>query len=294
MGDLFRSTMKPVENVLKDADMKKSEIDEIVLVGGSTRIPKIQQLVKNFFDGKEPSKGINPDEAVAYGAAIQGGVLSGEDQTSGIVLLDVCPLTLGIETVGGVMTKLIARNSVIPTKKSQIFSTAADNQPTVTIQVYEGERPMTKDNHLLGKFDITGVPPAPRGVPQIEVTFEIDANGVLHVSAEDKGTGNKEQITITNDQNRLSPEDIERMVNDAEKFKEEDEKVKAQVEARNGLESMAYQLKNQLGDKEKLGGKIGDEDKATMEAAKKEMESVVQPIVTKLYGDQAGQQPPPE
>jgi len=314
--DLFRSTMKPVENVLKDADMKKSEIDEIVLVGGSTRIPKIQQLVKNFFDGKEPSKGINPDEAVAYGAAIQGGVLSGEDQTSGIVLLDVCPLTLGIETVGGVMTKLIARNSVIPTKKSQIFSTAADNQPTVTIQVYEGERPMTKDNHLLGKFDITGVPPAPRGVPQIEVTFEIDANGVLHVSAEDKGTGNKEQITITNDQNRLSPEDIERMVNDAEKFKEEDEKVKAQVEARNGLESMAYQLKNQLGDKEKLGGKIGDEDKATMEAAiekaikylddnpnataeeleaaKKEMESVVQPIVTKLYGDQAGQQPPPE
>merc|ERR1712003_334765 len=267
MGDLFRSTMKPVENVLKDADMKKSEIDEIVLVGGSTRIPKIQQLVKNFFDGKEPSKGINPDEAVAYGAAIQGGVLSGEDQTSGIVLLDVCPLTLGIETVGGVMTKLIARNSVIPTKKSQIFSTAADNQPTVTIQVYEGERPMTKDNHLLGKFDLTGIPPAARGVPQIEVTFEIDVNGILRVSAEDKGTGNKEKIEIKNDANRLSPEDIERMVNDAEKFKEEDEKVKAQVEARNGLESMAYQLKNQLGDKEKLGGKIGDEDNATMEAA---------------------------
>jgi len=310
--DLFRSTMKPVENVLKDADMKKTEVDEIVLVGGSTRIPKVQQLVKNLFDGKEPSKGINPDEAVAYGAAIQGGVLSGEDQTSGIVLLDVCPLTLGIETVGGVMTKLIARNSVIPTKKSQIFSTAADNQPTVTIQVYEGERPMTKDNHLLGKFDITGVPPAPRGVPQIEVTFEIDANGVLHVSAEDKGTGNKEQITITNDQNRLSPEDIERMVNDAEKFKEEDEKVKGQVEARNALESMAYQLKNQLADKEKLGGKIEEEDKASMEeaiakaikflddnpnatteeleAAKKDMEGVVQPIVTKLYGDQAGGQ----
>jgi len=308
--DLFKSTMKPVKQVLDDAGMKKNEIDEIVLVGGSTRIPKIQQLVKEYFDGKEPSKGINPDEAVAYGAAIQGGVLSGEDQTSGIVLLDVCPLTLGIETVGGVMTKLIPRNSVIPTKKSQIFSTAADNQPTVTIQVYEGERPMTKDNHLLGKFDITGVPPAPRGVPQIEVTFEIDANGVLHVSAEDKGTGNKEQITITNDQNRLSPEDIERMVNDAEKFKEEDEKVKAQVEARNSLESMAYQLKNQLGDQEKLGGKISEEDKATMEAAiekaikylddnpsasaeeleaaKKDLEGVVQPIVTKLYGDQAG------
>jgi len=293
--------------------MKVGDIHEIVLVGGSTRIPKVQQLVKEFFKGKEPSKGINPDEAVAYGAAVQGGVLSGEDQTSGIVLLDVCPLTLGIETVGGVMTKLIPRNSVIPTKKSQIFSTAADNQPTVTIQVFEGERPMTKDNHLLGKFDINGIPPAPRGVPQIEVTFEIDANGVLHVSAEDKGTGNKEQITITNDQNRLSPEDIERMVKDAETFADEDNKVKAQVEARNGLESMAYQLKNQLADKEKLGGKISEEDKATMEgaiekaikflegndgasaeeldAAKKELESVVQPIVTKLYGDQ--KQAPP-
>jgi len=304
--------MKPVQKVMDDADMKVAEIHEIVLVGGSTRIPKVQQLVKEFFKGKEPSKGINPDEAVAYGAAVQGGVLSGEDQTSGIVLLDVCPLTLGIETVGGVMTKLIPRNSVIPTKKSQIFSTAADNQPTVTIQVFEGERPMTKDNHLLGKFDISGIPPAPRGVPQIEVTFEIDANGVLHVSAEDKGTGNKEQITITNDQNRLSPEDIERMVKDAETFADEDNKVKAQVEARNGLESMAYQLKNQLADKEKLGGKISEEDKASMEgaiekaikfldnegasaeeldAAKKELETVVQPIVSKLYGDQ--KQAPP-
>merc|ERR1712176_942182 len=264
MGDLFRSTMKPVENVLKDADMKKSEIDEIVLVGGSTRIPKIQQLVKNFFDGKEPSKGINPDEAVAYGAAIQGGVLSGEDQTSGIVLLDVCPLTLGIETVGGVMTKLIQRNSVVPTKKSQIFSTAADNQPTVTIQVFEGERPMTKDNHMLGKFDLQNIPPAPRGVPQIEVTFEIDVNGVLRVSAEDKGAGSKEQITISNDQNRLTPEDIERMVADAEKFKEEDEKLKARVEARNELEGYLYGLKNQLGDKEKLGAKLSEEDAETI------------------------------
>ncbi|XP_039464940.1 endoplasmic reticulum chaperone BiP-like isoform X2 [Oreochromis aureus] len=290
--DLFRSTLKPVQKVLEDADLKKSDIDEIVLVGGSTRIPKIQQLVKEFFNGKEPCRGINPDEAVAYGTAVQAGVLSGED-TGDVVLLDVCPMTLGIETVGGVMTKLIPRNSWVLTKKARIFTTVSDNQDTVTINVYEGEHPLTKDNHFLGTFDLTGIPPAPRGVPQIEVTFEININGILRVTAEDKATGNKNKI-ITN-QNWLMPEDIKRMVNDAKRFAEEDKKLKDRINAHNELEGYAYSLKNQIESIEKaVEEKIEwldshqDADLDDFRAKKKELEEVVQSTISKTCGSAGG------